>query len=203
MNLSTIAPPAGISRAATAAMQHINLRKFAVATAGGTAPTALHPSTPHRVYTLALDALAAGRELNAVQESGFRMLLTDGNEVLATVNMRQTTVGGGVEFQSVSQNGPYVEGVDQAIRFAESAAATVSPSYEIRLLQIPGLYIIAIWLHGSADELFIPVNPAPAPLQSNRIYTERQFFQPLPSMAQSRLSMDNSPPDLSPHAGTP
>jgi hypothetical protein len=194
MKLTTIAAPAGADRVMAEALTHANVRKMAMAS-GGAPPVNVRPALPHAVYTIPLDRLAAGDQLVAAQASGVRMLMTDGAAVLGAVSMG--AAGGTAQFEGVTHEGPFVEGVEGAVRFAETAPQGASASYEVRLLQVPALYVLAVWLHGAKDDLFVPVehphSPLPAGLQGNRLYTAPQFFQPLQTAAQARLDFDNSP----------
>lgn len=33
--------------------------------------------------------------------------------------------------------------------------------YELRLLRIPALYVMALWLHSPTDDLLVPLEPSP------------------------------------------
>jgi hypothetical protein len=191
VNLTTIATPAGVQQVVATALYHANTKKMASA-AGGAPPAAVSPSMPHVVYTLGLSDLAGGSHLTAAVPSGTGILLTDGNSVVGSIRM-SATVGAPPTFQGLSHEGPLVQGIADAVHTAESAQAGKSATYEIRVLQIPALCLLALWLHGVADNLFVPISPAPKPLLASQVYNEAQFFQPLQVMANARQGFNNAP----------
>ncbi len=73
--------------------------------------------------------------------------------------------------------GPYLASTERALRQAEALPATYQP----HLLSVPGLYMLALWLHAkprtdaaSAQpdpaDLLIPLAPAPPGIASHRVY---------------------------------
>lgn len=81
--------------------------------------------------------------------------------------------------------GPFVAGVvDTASRM--EALVPDDDDYELRVLEIPSLYTVAMWLHGKKD-LFMPVEPAPRGLES-KVYDSDEFDKALAKIAEERLS---------------
>lgn len=73
--------------------------------------------------------------------------------------------------------GPYLVSTERALRQAEALPATYQP----HLLSVPGLYMLALWLHCQprADaatvqpdpgDLLIPLAPAPPGITSHRVH---------------------------------
>ncbi|MFE0950701.1 hypothetical protein ACFW4S_26345, partial [Streptomyces mutabilis] len=71
--------------------------------------------------------------------------------------------------------GPYVTSTERALRQAES----VPQAYQPRLLSLPGLYMLTLWLHGdtaadaaaghpAATDLLVPLAPAPPGIAAHR-----------------------------------
>jgi len=71
--------------------------------------------------------------------------------------------------------GPYVASTERALRQAES----VPQSYQPRLLSVPELYMLTLWLHGdctadaatghpAATDLLVPLAPAPPGIAAHR-----------------------------------
>ena len=59
--------------------------------------------------------------------------------------------------------------------------------YELRLLRIPAVYAVALWLHAPDGDLLIPVSPAPPPLRANEPYDAAAFSAALRPLAESAM----------------
>ncbi len=51
--------------------------------------------------------------------------------------------------------------------------------YELRLLKVPAVYLVALWLHGGNEDILIPLGQPPAGLKKNRPYTEAGIIRAL------------------------
>jgi hypothetical protein len=71
--------------------------------------------------------------------------------------------------------GPYVASTERALRQAES----MTQPYQPRLLSVPELYMLTLWLHGdctadpaaghpAATDLLVPLAPAPPGIAAHR-----------------------------------
>ncbi|MDH6629963.1 hypothetical protein M2271_007812 [Streptomyces sp. LBL] len=71
--------------------------------------------------------------------------------------------------------GPYIASTERALRQAE----TMTQPYQPRLLSVPGLYMLTLWLHGdcaadgatghpAATDLLVPLAPAPPGIAAHR-----------------------------------
>jgi hypothetical protein len=129
----------------------------------------LHLEHPLPVHVLEPEPPTGG--LPQARLTGWRFLISDGERVVAAAETA-TTPNGWV-FSHFSE-GPYVASTQRALLQAESMP---SP-YEPRLLSIPGLYMLCLWLHGgpSADarpapaDVLIPLAPAPPGIAAHRPY---------------------------------
>ncbi|ONK15890.1 hypothetical protein [Streptomyces sp. MP131-18] len=150
--------------------------------------TALHPATrraPHPLYldhgALDLALPLPVHRLSPVTGSavppdarltGWRFLLTrDGRAVGAAETARTPE---GWAFSHFCE-GPYIASTERAVRLAESLPAPYQP----RLLSVPELYMLTLWLHSdpAADpaegspqpqDLLIPLAPAPPGIAADR-----------------------------------
>ena len=54
-------------------------------------------------------------------------------------------------------------------------------NYEVRMLRVPALYVVALWLKDldGDDDLIVPLVPAPAFLEAGRAYREAEFLDTL------------------------
>ncbi|WP_040808410.1 hypothetical protein [Nocardia concava] len=116
-------------------------------------------STPHEVFTMSLDDLAANAGLDRAHSVGWRYLVTDGNQIIASAETTPAPDG----TQEVSQftEGPFVLGTDKAVKTIRRLPQLEKKGYELRLLRIPALYVMALWLHSPTDDLLVPLEPSP------------------------------------------
>jgi hypothetical protein len=146
-------------------------------------PPSVALSAPHDVYTLGLDQLAGGAALGDARPVGRRFLVMDADDAIASAEVAP----GGGGFQS--NEGPFVVATAAAIRDAESDPELADGLYELRLLRIPAIYLVALWLkddHGDADVL-IPLSPAPAALETGRRYRPAELLPELRGLASEQL----------------
>ena len=152
-------------------------------------PASLALAVPHDVYFLGLSDLAEGVRLDAATLAGRRFIVMDGDKPIASAELADQ--GSGVAFQA--NEGPYVESTAAAIARAETDPELANDDYEIRVLRIPALYFMGLWLkneHGEAD-VMIPLEPAPAPLQAGRKYEPAEVLLTLAEPARERLAFDD------------
>ncbi|WSQ07657.1 hypothetical protein OG604_07780 [Streptomyces sp. NBC_01231] len=138
-------------------------------------PSLLHaqgPATPELPLPVhVLDGIdAAG--VPATRLAGWRFLIRCGDRAVAAAETMLTPDGWAF---SRFFEGPYIASTEQALRQAE----TIKQPYQARLLSIPGLYMLTLWLHGdctadgatghpAADDLLVPLAPAPPGIAAHR-----------------------------------
>ncbi|PAZ14299.1 hypothetical protein CLM62_19770 [Streptomyces sp. SA15] len=138
-------------------------------------PSLLHaqgPATPELPLPVhVLDGVdAAG--VPATRLAGWRFLIRCGDRAVAAAETMLTPDGWAF---SRFFEGPYVASTERALRQAE----TIAQPYQPRLLSIPGLYMLALWLHGdrtadgatghpAATDLLVPLAPAPPGIAAHR-----------------------------------
>ena len=143
------------------------------------AHTGLHENAlglvkPHRVYTATLADVLAGRVLNAAQESAWRDVSPGAAAEAALRNG---------EFVITSINeGPFVAATADALETARQ----LDGDYELRVLSIPAVYVVALWLYADAGSILIPLSPAPSGLNANQPYNEPDFTAALRPLAEKR-----------------
>jgi len=138
-------------------------------------PSLLHaqgPVTP--VLPLPVHVLdgidAAG--VPATRLAGWRFLIRCGDRAVAAAETMLTPDGWAF---SRFFEGPYITSTEHALRQAE----TINQPYQARLLSIPGLYMLTLWLHGdhtadgatghpAATDLLVPLAPAPPGIAAHR-----------------------------------
>ncbi|HEX8190957.1 MAG TPA: hypothetical protein VF586_21535 [Pyrinomonadaceae bacterium] len=140
-------------------------------------------SAPHKIFFVGLRDVAERRVLPAATQTGWRYIILRGDSPLAAAELGvDATAGGGegdddgLEFSQFNR-GPYVINTVAGVELAASLDAVRNDDYELRLLKIPALYIIALWLHAEADgkDIIIPLPPTRPELKPFDSYTEQQF----------------------------
>lgn len=122
----------------------------------------LQLTEPHEVFTLGLTDLVAGKGLDAAKPTGWRYLVQEDDKVLASAE--SVAVGPANEHVfSAFNEGSFVASSASAIRAVREIPEVERGDFELRLLNVPGLYVLALWLHsvqGKAD-LLVPLAPSP------------------------------------------
>ncbi|MCZ9349462.1 hypothetical protein ACH4NS_27025 [Streptomyces mutabilis] len=134
---------------------------------GAQGPTT--PELPLPVHVL--DRITA-EGVTATRLTGWRFLIRCGDRAVAAAETMLTPDGWAF---SHFFEGPYVTSTERALRQAES----VPQAYQPRLLSLPGLYMLTLWLHGdtaadaaaghpAATDLLVPLAPAPPGIAAHR-----------------------------------
>ncbi|MER7054184.1 MULTISPECIES: hypothetical protein [unclassified Streptomyces] len=127
------------------------------------------PELPLPVYVL--DRITA-EGVTATRLTGWRFLIRCGDRAVAAAETMLTPDGWAF---SHFFEGPYVASTERALRQAESMPQAHQP----RLLSVPGLYMLTLWLHGdcaadattghpAATDLLVPLAPAPPGIAAHR-----------------------------------
>lgn len=150
---------------------------------------ALSLSSPHPIFTVALERLAAGdRPLEAAELVGWRALLEENKQVVAAVELPGAEPG---KAGALVNRGAFVQSTIAALTMAERHKRVASERVELRLLRVNALYLLALWLHAAegVDDLFVPLAPAPAPLLADTAYERTGFEAELSEMARSVVAL--------------
>ncbi|WP_025042158.1 hypothetical protein [Nitrosospira briensis] len=121
----------------------------------------LQLTEPQQVFTLGLSDLVAGKGLDAARPTGWRYLVQEGDNVLASAE----TVAGprGEQVFSAFNESRFVDSSARALRAVADFPEVAQGGFELRLLNVPGLYVQALWFHetqGKGD-LLQPLAPSP------------------------------------------
>ncbi|MFI0961854.1 hypothetical protein ACH4S8_10665 [Streptomyces sp. NPDC021080] len=111
---------------------------------------------------------------SATRLAGWRFLIRSGDRVVAGADTMLTPDGWAF---SRFFEGPYITATERALRQAE----TMQQPYQARLLSVPELYMLTLWLHGdctadgatghpAATDLLVPLAPAPPGIAAHRPY---------------------------------
>ena len=150
---------------------------------------ALSYSEPHPVFRVPLDALASGKLLDAAILASWRYLLVQDERAIAEVELsagRRGAKGAGtksLEFLGLT-HGPFTEATIEALATAEQLPQVAAADYELRLLKVPAVYLVALWLHGAKDDILIPMGDPPGGLKPNRPYAEAAVIEALQGIVE-------------------
>ncbi len=148
-------------------------------------PESLTVAAPHQVYFVGLRDIAEGRLLDAARLTGWRYIIFNAGEQTVAAAELRITPDGRHDFSSVNR-GPFVASTVDGARVAESLEVVGTQDFEFRLLDIPGLYVVALWLHADTD-IIIPLPPAREELEPLRAYDQREVIRLLRKTARRRL----------------
>ncbi|KOG35351.1 MULTISPECIES: hypothetical protein [Streptomyces] len=132
----------------------------------------LSPEHPLPVHVL--DVAGAPGTVPRTRLAGWRFLIRHGDRAIAAADTMLTPDGW--TFSHFFE-GPYVTATERALLQAEALPV----AYEPRLLSVPELYMLTLWLHAgpepggaavapAAADLMVPLAPAPPGIAAHRPY---------------------------------
>lgn len=157
MAIKTAQGPAGASSAIAEAWSNLSGGPTAFDIKGfGAGP---QMSRPIEVFAVPLDKITSTDFLDKAKPVGWRYLMFDSEltqSPLASADIKEDAAGGAT-FQAMTK-GLMPERLSEASQFAAQHLADDPRDYEIRILEIPALYLAAIWLkeENGPGSLFIP-----------------------------------------------
>ncbi|MGW7236248.1 hypothetical protein [Streptomyces sp. NPDC054804] len=134
--------------------------------------TAQGPATPELPLPVHVMDRITPEGVSATRLAGWRFLIRCGDRAVAAAETMLTPDGWAF---SHFFEGPYISSTERALHQAEALQQTYQP----RLLSLPGLYMLNLWLHGdrtadgaeghpAADDLLVPLAPAPPGIAAHR-----------------------------------
>lgn len=137
-------------------------------------------STPHQVFTMGLDDVTSGATLDRAQPVGWRYLIEEGGQLIASAETAPAADGS----HEVAQftEGPFVAETDKAVKAVRKLPQLEAAGFELRLLRIPALYVMALWLHSPASDLLVPLAPSPI-RKEGKPMPAAEFFADLSGLA--------------------
>jgi hypothetical protein len=154
---------------------------------------------PHQVFQLSLDDVSAGKGVNQASASGWRFLVGKGSDQAVAGEVHSLT--GNHEFGGLS-HGANVAKMVELLQQAERLPEVQNGDFEPRLLRVPALYIVAIWLKDrkSGQDILIPLPPSGPPLVVGQHYSASDFEAVLKAAADARIAAPPAPGHPSPSA---
>ncbi|MFF4120945.1 hypothetical protein [Streptomyces sp. NPDC001714] len=134
--------------------------------------TAQGPATPELPLPVHVLDRITPEGVSATRLAGWRFLIRCGDRAVAAADTMLTPDGWAF---SHFFEGPYITSTERALHQAEALQQTYQP----RLLSLPGLYMLTLWLHGdcaadgaeghpAATDLLVPLAPAPPGIAAHR-----------------------------------
>jgi hypothetical protein len=149
----------------------------------------LQLTEPHQVFTLGLSDLVAGKGLDAARPTGWRYLVQEGDNVLASA---ETVAVGPADKQvfSAFTEGGFVASSASAIHAVRAFPEVKQGDFELRLLNIPGLYVLALWLHHTQakGDLLVPLAPSPVETPAGKTVPADVLLKELADKAQAPIA---------------
>jgi hypothetical protein len=140
-------------------------------------------SEPHPVFTATLDDLAAGKLLGAAKKTSWRYLLVHGESAVAEAELSAGKVKGKELAFLGMTHGPFSGATIEALRAAEQLPQVADADFELRLLKVPAVYLVALWLHGKTEDILVPMGGPPGGLKENKPYSEADVIAALRDIA--------------------
>jgi len=184
MALRPLEPPEVVRKTAAAQVSHL-ASHGAFAALRGVVAEDLALVAPHRTFTLPLDAVA-GKGLAEAQPSGWRFLVADKDRIVASAELVDDS-----RSAPIINAGPYVASSAAAIDQLAALPELARDDFELRLLTVPGLYVVATWLAGGFH-ILTPLSPAPSFLEAGRQYSDQELLAALRGPAERVLSSQES-----------
>jgi hypothetical protein len=195
MNINVPNPPEDSLQVIESALHRFRRQpNFAAAiTSEAAATDSLSIAVPHPVYFVGLKHLAKGKLFSAAKLKAWRYLLLNENEPYAIAELNFKRKNGAPIFSHINY-GALVKKTVTGLAFAENLETVNENDYELRLIEIPGLYVVALWLHGS-DDFIIPLMIGCDPINTFTVYTEREFIDLLQGKSITLLGFDETASD--------
>lgn len=150
---------------------------------------------PHKVYNLGLQDIASGRGIDAAHLVSWRYLINQGPGGTAAAEVNYDERKQSNQFSQLNQ-GAFAGATLEEIKKVVDNRKFQEGSYELRVLRVPALYVIALWLNDQRnhEDVLIPIPPTNEFLKPSEVYTPSQFIAILRKPAEQKLRFDSSPP---------
>lgn len=152
--------------------------------------------TPRPLYDIGLDRIADGSGLESARQVGWRTLVNVGASPVAMADSADDDDGPTVRSMNY---GPFVAGLAEAADSSPRRAdADTDESdraqIDERILQVPALYFVGLWLHDEerpGDDVVVPARPAPPGLEPGTMYPAAEVLEHLALLAAEKRQIDD------------
>lgn len=147
-------------------------------------------TAPIPVYAVDVADVAQGCLINAAVLVEWHYLVLADDETLMSATIADDVLhaeDSDIPVTAQLSYGTLGQDVIKAINRAEELPETAGEDFSVRLLEIPALYLSALWLHGERD-LFLVLPPFTFRLTAFELVTENQLVAALREEAENYLS---------------
>jgi hypothetical protein len=183
MTVLASAPPRAALEAARTGVSRLLVSPGAVSRAAISADARPNLAAPHQVFHLPLGDVSRMRVADDARAVGWRFMVVDESRALGAVEVRERREEPGGYAFSHFNSGPFVGSTVEALGRLEEMD---QEPHDLRLLDVPALYVQALWLHGDTDR-YMPLQPSPDPLEPYRLYPAGEFASVLARLAALRV----------------
>jgi len=177
------------------------LERYSMSPARGDERANISASDGIETWALSLEDASRG-ELSGARPVYWRYLVFSGLDSVEEVHVRSR---GAASTVSAFVDGPVAERLLAAFSCAENLDEVRVGSYEPRVLVVPGLALIALWLHsGDGDEpvdLYVPLAPSSRVLPPGAPASAKELAQALVGAATQQIALIAAAPGASGGAG--
>jgi hypothetical protein len=150
---------------------------------------------PHHVYALSLDPASHRLDLDRARPSAIRFFVGDpaiGPKAIADVELESH--GRAVGFESLGRGG-IVGALWSAFQTADEIVGD-DVTAELRVLEVPEVYVIALWLatDASSSDYFVPIVQTNPELALGKVYESEYFLTIVQQIISRRLESDRGLP---------
>ena len=139
---------------------------------------------PHQVFNIGLDDLTRERSMAAARAVGWRYLVRRDTDAVASAETTARDPAIGHVFSQIN-HGPFVASTAAAIDDLQTNDLVQHDHHEARLLRIPGLHFVALWLHGSTSDHLVPLSPTPSGITAGQLYPANELLAQLADRADA------------------
>jgi len=144
-----------------------------------------HSYPAQELYVADLDQCVAGRAVTSAYLVGWQVIVVSSDGATRFVHVG--IASGAPTFDGINE-GPFVASTLGALKSAPLVAPD-DRSYVARVLRIPSIYLMALWLHHEPDttlDLIIPLEPTTYGLSQDKVMSRRDFEDAVREPAQVR-----------------
>jgi hypothetical protein len=139
------------------------------------APPAISPAYAHPVYVLLLPDILAGRGLAAARLVSWRYLLMEGARSVASAEVNTDENHSHHSFATMHP-GEANQATLQAIAQMQDSPTAAAGDFELRLLRIPALTTVALWLYSPTENgALIAIPPANPHFAQSQLYSQAEW----------------------------
>ena len=195
MPVTYVQPPPQVAETTINALREMAHQKhFRIAPLADAQPSQIKIASGHPVYNIGLTDILSNKPLSAMPLTAWRFIVDSGASDAAAAETFSDTHKGTASFASVN-SGPFVAGTIAALAGLSTDPAFAKGDWEIRMIRVPALYIMAVWAHekNSGNDIIRVTAPVPDYLDQKKSYTWNEFRAALEEPAKQKLAFDDSP----------